>query len=361
MKSKKTLALIFFLLLVSSIQAKSDISSWFSHSGDFRYRYQLADTDKDNDPQRVQNRVRLRYGIEAKVDKKTTIKAGLESGDNTPKNANTDLGDGFSSKSVYIDYAYSTVETHYGDWLIGKMHNPLYFVSDMMWDTDIRPEGVAFKYKNKDQNYDLTAGYFILSEIANSNYDPNLIVLQAKKINYLKEDVKLKVLATIQSFDNLQGKNINYSALSNSGTINNDGSIAYNYNPHIASLASKLVFKNFKNDKNLSVYAEYYNNTAVSEGNQAGLTGVTIGNYKLSERGNCQTFVNYRHIQKDGLVDILTDFDAFYGKTNIKGWELGHRRALSKKSSFGLTFHQLQELTTDEKYGLFQADYLVKF
>ncbi|RAP38213.1 hypothetical protein DID80_03025 [Candidatus Marinamargulisbacteria bacterium SCGC AAA071-K20] len=361
----KKIALILAVLFVSTmVQAKVEKKKVkdFKHGGDFRYRYQLEDKDKDSNPQRVRNRIRFRYGGSATLDKKTSVHAGIATGAATPKSGNQTLQDSSSSKAVYLDYAYANMSTGYGNWMMGKLKNPLYAVSDMMWDTDIRPEGIAFKYKNKKAGYGLVAGYFILDEISGSDYDPNMFAVQAGKRLNLNKNTMVKVVGSVYSFDNTAGRALSYSAMTNTGTVDTiNGTNAYAYNPHIVSFGSIVVFKNLKTINNISLSGEYNTNTAVDDENISALVGIGVGSSKINKKGKWKVKGNYRHIQKDGLVDILTDADTFGGATNVKGIELILQYGICHNVVLGLDYISMKELTTDQQENILQTDISIKF
>jgi hypothetical protein len=82
---------------------------------------------------------------------------------------------------VKIDYAFAQWQPI--DWFRitgGKMQNPLWRPSDLLWDTDITPEGVSaqFPFKiSKAVELFLNTGYFIIDE-QSSTADPYMFVVQ---------------------------------------------------------------------------------------------------------------------------------------------------------------------------------------
>jgi hypothetical protein len=363
MNSRK-IALILAILLFSTLTYSKETSKIkdIKHGGDFRYRYQLDDKDNDTTPQRVRTRLRLRYGAEARLDEKTSVHAGLTTGALTPKSGNQTFENSSSSKSVFLDYAYMQLKMKNGKVLAGKMKNPFYSVSDMGWDSDIRPEGIAIQKKCNKTGVKVTAAYFVIDEVSTSDYDPNLITIQAAKKHNLSKDVLIKGLVTVQSFDNLAGRDLLYSAKSNTGSVGTEvNSYAYSYNPHIVSLASKLVFKNVDRVKNIALFGEYNTNTGVDDANISGLIGAGIGEYKINAKGKWNAKASYRHIQRDGLVDILTDADTFGGNTNVKGVELTAKYGLCDNVVLSFDYITMQDITTDKVENILQTDFSIKF
>ncbi len=94
---------------------------------------------------------------------------GIASGDkNDARSTNQTLRDFFNDKSIWIDYAYGQYTPF--KWLTlagGKFKNPLFSPDDLIWDTDITPEGGAaqFNYNVCDSLGLFTnVGFFILDE-----------------------------------------------------------------------------------------------------------------------------------------------------------------------------------------------------
>lgn len=116
-------------------------------SGDFRYRFE--NTGTDGQPDRNRSRIRARVGLQARVTDTVRAGFGLASGGQDPVSSNQTLGSAGSSKDVTLDLAYA-------EWngiadttvLAGKYKNPLRLPagSQLIWDSDWRPEGLAFHY-----------------------------------------------------------------------------------------------------------------------------------------------------------------------------------------------------------------------
>ncbi|MCX5902923.1 MAG: putative porin, partial [Proteobacteria bacterium] len=95
-----------------------------------------------------------------------------------------------------IDLAY-VAWTPY-EWVTllgGKMKNPVYVVDQLIWDNDIRPEGVAAQFNRKfndDVSGFLNTAVFILNENAKDNNNPYMFVIQPGIDWRITECTKLK-------------------------------------------------------------------------------------------------------------------------------------------------------------------------
>jgi len=120
--------------------------------GDFRLRYQHQDKELNDGTETSRNRGRYRWRLGAIADvtkdKKWQVGFGLSSGSGDPRSTNQTFMHSFEKFGVKINYAYAQYRPF--DWLTaigGQMKNPLYRVQDLMWDTDITPQGVAVPVK----------------------------------------------------------------------------------------------------------------------------------------------------------------------------------------------------------------------
>jgi outer membrane murein-binding lipoprotein Lpp len=127
-------------------------TSKFTWSGDFRYRNEQIDTAPNNtvdEHTRGRDRIRLRYGVTAKINDTITGRfqiatAGGATAD--PRSTNQTLGEDWSRKSVGIDLAY--VDWKPNDTFnlqLGKMPQPWTRTASYFWDGDLTPEGAAAK------------------------------------------------------------------------------------------------------------------------------------------------------------------------------------------------------------------------
>lgn len=181
-------------------------------SGDLRLRYEAfkysAGSGETDDRNRF--RYRLRYGFEKKFNDEMSIGFAMASGEGPtlssaaagassvqadPTSTNTTFDNDFNFKDVYIEKAYAEYSPAFlsGKSVLdkttitgGKMNNPFEKgSSDMIWDRDVKPEGLAeritFKFFDGD-NVDLkgfvTAGQYVLDEDSTVDGDSNLFAYQ---------------------------------------------------------------------------------------------------------------------------------------------------------------------------------------
>lgn len=160
-------------------------------AGDLRLRYESFHNRSGNpseDDDRNRFRYRLRFGFEKKMSEEINVGFGLASGEaaaadgrnQDPTSTNTTLDNNFNFKPIFIETAWASYAPNWAkvgpidnfSVTAGKIKNPFeQGSSDMIWDRDVRPEGVAeradiriFKTDNVEMRSYAQAGQFILDE-----------------------------------------------------------------------------------------------------------------------------------------------------------------------------------------------------
>ena len=114
--------------------------------GDFRYRWQydnkqLQVASPDHENQRVKHRFRLRLAADVALTDGFYAGFALETGQ-ASDSGNQVVQDGFDDYNIFVARAYLGWKPN--DWLdltVGKFKNPFY-TTDLIWDSDINPQGV---------------------------------------------------------------------------------------------------------------------------------------------------------------------------------------------------------------------------
>lgn len=133
--------------------------SKYTWSGDFRFRDEQITTAANNDaPEhtRSRDRIRLRFGVTAKVN--DSINARLQisttnSGNDNARSTNQTLGNGTAGNGPW-DRKPLSIDLAYVDWKINPMFNlqlgktpiPWTTTASYFFDKDLTPEGAALKF-----------------------------------------------------------------------------------------------------------------------------------------------------------------------------------------------------------------------
>lgn len=342
------------------------IPKWASKmklKGDIRLRYESKDLEPGSETKR--GRVRFRLGVETDVNDK--IKAGFglatgKSGSGSQRSTNQTLGDTFSTKSLNLDYAYVKYTLSKSFSIQGgKFKNPLFQPGDLLWDTDIMPEGISAKFKwNLAKGFDLTfvPAFFYIDDRGGSN-DPNMWILEPAISWEITDKVKLRTSATYYAFSKIQGQ----GALDDSegtNTFDDDGLYTYDYDS--IAFAADLAFSDLGIVPYLAVFGQYVNNTDPNNDNKGHLFGIKFGDKKVKKFGQWQFKYIYRKLEKDAWLDSFPDADAFGGgDTNAKGSEYVFKYGLDKNWSLALDYYDSERLDINAKENVFQVDLNYKF
>lgn len=162
MKTKWSLLIACLASLsFASEDADTFLERW-EVSGDLRLRYEHFTYD-DERPDRNRFRYLLRLKAEAELGKGFHGHFMLNSGDGSATVNFQSADDSFESKDLYLGQAYLRYKT--GAWELGggKLKNPFRH-TDMVWDSDVHPEGVYQRYSRKGITF--TLGQMILEEEA---------------------------------------------------------------------------------------------------------------------------------------------------------------------------------------------------
>jgi len=335
--------------------------------GDLRYRHEAAD-DHATGINRHRHRIRARLGITAKVNDAVKVTVGLASGTNeSATNTNQDLDGAFSSKDLWLDLAYFDYTCGRVDGLNvfgGKFKNPFIRVgnSDLLFDTDVRPEGIGGKYKTSlSQNMEFFSafgGHYV--EERSTAAETSLWAVQGGVTCKLPQIDGGSVTAGAGYFDfgNVEGQQaLGTSATNFRGNTSVGGVYQSDYN--IVQGFGQFGFTAL--GQPCKLFGDVLYNEAASSGKDTGyLVGAGIG--KCKKPGSWQFAYNYRKLEADATVAAMVDSTIGGGGTNIKGhkFSVGYQIAKNVKLAANAMFAQRTRTTTDD-YNVFQLEGVFKF
>jgi hypothetical protein len=343
--------------------------------GDLRTRYQwekkqTGTTVKANDRDRA--RMRFRLGVDAKVNDQVKLAAGLATGSNDPRSTNQTLQDFFQTPDIRLDYAYAKYTPF--SWVSlsgGKVENPLWRPSGMLWDSDIYPDGASMNLTwSAYPKFDtfLNTGFFVLDESSSYNADPIMWAVQPGFKWGMTDQADLKATFNYYGFNGLKGKKGGYNSASpKTNSKDADGNYLYNYDSMGAS--AEIGFKKPFGEKEIfahlpymGVFGDFIYNPDPKKDRTGWLIGGKIGHSKVRQPGQWQGKYSYRKLQKDAWLDIFPDSDCYGGVTGVKGHEIKFNYGLLDNVNLGLGYYNTENLTgTKRRENLFQADLVFKF
>lgn len=333
--------------------------------GDFRLRYQGE--DKSDAPIRHRGRYRYRLGFETKANEKLEAAAGIATGGSDARSTNQTMEDGFSTPDIRLDYAYA--EWNPFSWLtvkggkIKSVEKVIFSPSDLLWDSDINPEGVSVLFRKESDKFDLfmNTGFWILDESASDPSDPYMKVIQPGVKYRFNDNAHLKLALSGYIFDNVKGALLTNGS-DNSGKYNTleNGVLKYNYSSISPSFELGFGIP-FKVLSYLSILGDYVYNPDPPNENKGFLAGIKFGDKEIKKFGNWQAKYMYRYLEKDAWLDIFPDSDAYSGHTDAKGHEFVFSFGLGKHTSLDIDYYYMKRIKGDGRGHLLQVDWNVKF
>ena len=361
---------------LASVKKMSDNLKWAEKiklKGDLRLRYQSDDTDlaSGTDPNdRDRYRFRYRLGVEGQVTDTVTVGAGFASGGDDPRSTNETLDDSFETKDTRLDYAYA--EWKAADWVqvVGgkfKRKNYLWNPTDLIWDSDINPEGVSVHLENSFDNgwtaYG-NAGHWILDEFSSSNDDPSMTYAQVggkfKQGNFFGN-----AAGSVYRFSHIEGESqaMGLGEHSSGGnTLNAAGEYEFDYDAW--AFSGELGMKDvFMPGKIVAVFVDYVKNSDSDEDTGYAF-GAKFGDPKVKGRHQWQVKYIYADLEEDAWLDIFPDSDRLGGATGLTSHEISFKYGLSKNIYFAVDYYdseneQTGNLGDEEK--ILQLDTVFKF
>lgn len=370
----------------------SSLPQWVQNiklKGDFRLRYQLNHSKSVNNRsvERHRARMRLRFGAESKVNEKLLVALGLATGVNDGasgfshdaiRSTNQSFDNTFAKHTFNLDYAY--VKYMATPWMTlfgGKilLKDALWEPGDLVWDTDITPEGGAFILEKKLGTFNtmLHTGFYIFEEESTKGADPWFVHIQPIVSTKLGEAISLKTAVALDWFNvgratlNGSGKSNSWSTSANTTTPPKD---IFNIMPAVELKINEpfkpLNVRLLDNISTVKLFGEYVRNmskTFKPDDNKSGyMLGMSLGADKVEKWGDWQLSYNFARLEKDAVLDVLPDSDRYGGATNIRGHEWKLAFGLGKNTSLDFDIYRIQKLS--KPYApetLVQVDWNMKF
>ncbi|MCK5719858.1 MAG: putative porin [Thiomargarita sp.] len=358
---------IFSCLMAISISSHVNAydSNWTEQiklNGDFRYRYEFID-EKEN---RHRNRLRLRLGINAQVNNNVDVGIMFVSGGESPGTTNQTLDSQSSTKDLRLDQAYFAWNplnnlTIKG----GKFNNPFYrpVKTSLLWDNDIRPEGLVLKYKN--YNIFINTGFFYLEE--RSQDDDSLLF--GGQIGYQTNINKIKftIGSSIFNYTDIKGRPLSDFSFLNSKE-KSFGNTLDAANKFVTDYQEWEIFGDITvkiAGIPVTLFVDYVVNTIaeniVSNNDSAYLVGFKVGS--VNKTGSWDFKYNYRKLESDSLFGTFTDSSFGGGGTDVRGHFLNFGYQIDKGWKFETSFflHNKRDLEAEIDYQRVKVDLKFKF
>jgi hypothetical protein len=340
----------------------AEMPEWISNTklkGDIRFRYQTEDylieeevgedtIEKEIDRERW--RLRWRFGLETNPNDQWKVAFGMASGSSDPRSTNQTLENFFDTPDAMLDYAYTSYTPLENiELTLGKFSNPIWNPKDLLWDSDIMPEGLSagFTFDAAEAvKLFITPSYLILDEEKTSEDDPTLMALQAGAGVDFTEDISTKLGLTYYKFNDYEDLEDDDSAWSVEAEAGFSGLPVY-----------------------VGIFGQYVASEA-DDDNTGYLFGAKAGDKKVKELGDWELKYNYRKIEMYAWPSIFPDSDFMVQTsadsdddlyTGVEGSEIEFTLGLHKNVNIALDYYMVEAIDSDHEKDTIQVDLNVKF
>ncbi|MFO7736057.1 MAG: putative porin [bacterium] len=336
-------------------------------SGRARTRYGHTDySDSDIKKDSVQLYFRLHGMIP--FNPYVSVAASIASGSGKPSSNNITLSEGFSDKPVHLHTAEIRVNP-YVQWItliLGKMDNPLYrpASSQMMWDSDVSPEGFAGK-----------ADYSVMEKVKLFGRG-GLFMLTADKLSkhaflastQLGVELNFFSISTtiFAGYHNAFNNSLALPYTEGSNTLiisadeNERNRYFYDYNVLETGIELSRTFFNYLST---TVFFHLTENIAENaEETNAFSVGMKAGSSEFSSPGNWKFNIDYRRVEHNAFLDVYSHSNFYGGETGAEGLSLSASTVIYNPLSLKLFYGYHSGLYEhQETIHTFMADLNVSF
>ncbi|MFS2158925.1 putative porin [Pseudomonas sp. Pseusp122] len=317
---------------LSAFEQKVAWAAKTQFKGDVRVRQETIKIDgQTNSQDKDRQRIRARLGAYTEINPQVSTGIRIATGgSNDARSTNQDLDGYFVKKDLwldqgYIDYHPDAIKNLHI--IGGKMNQPWVSMGDIIWDSDIMPEGLAATYSLPiSKNFELfgSAGNYTLKDNIDGDGTQfkNDLRLNAGQlgIKFAPIDMlKFTAGGSVYQYQNDKDS----AALAVNGNNTNRFRLLEGFGQvDINGLAVPL-----------SLYGQYVVNNATDSDEDTGwLTGVKtkVFGFNLD--------YNYRDTQRNAVVGAFTDSDFANGTTGSRGHKLKVGYDIDKNFAVGATY-----------------------
>jgi hypothetical protein len=362
--------------------AVTTLPQWIQNimmKGDLRLRVQ----DDYSTYTRTRERLRLRLGFETRMAESITAAFGLATGsekildktisgaqeaetvkgdtiiDAEPTSTNHTFSNGFGKAMVMVDFAY--LQYNPVSWLMvtgGKMKakTNVWNPSDLLWDTDINPDGIAIGLNKKlapGLEGFLNGSWLIFNDLntAGAN-NPDAYIEQIGLKWNVNDNINVQAAVANQLLT-VNGKNTGYY-----------GTPAFDYNCINPSLDINI--KDALMGYAVRLFGDTITNgdAKVSSDAAGYLYGLKFGDDKISSFGQWDVVYMLRRLEKNSWLNLLGDSDSYGGAVNSAGYEAIVDFGLTNAATLTLDYYKMDAIlgaTAASPKSLIQCDIVYKF
>ena len=311
-------------------------------SGDVRVRQETIEV-KTKNPNQTANRQRYRARLAVVSQVTPTVEAGIRlatGNSNDVRSTNQDMNNYMVKKDIWLDRAYINwhPENVPGLKMIGgRMSQPWVKVaeSEMVWDNDVNPEGIAVQYSRKfDQtNVFGSGGVFTVKDNVTGSgpqfdNDLRLYYAQLGANLFPGDNYKLTLGGSVFHYykDAFAPANVTGGSLEANGNTSTQFQLYEGFG-QLDVLGLPLP---------LSLYTQYVQNPNANGPQDGEDSGYAVG--LLTRFWEIGVNYQYRDVERNAVVGAFTDSDFAAGFTGSKGHKLQLSYNIAKNFQFMTTY-----------------------
>lgn len=328
--------------------------------GDLRLRHEIK--DKDGSAQVSVERFRFRYNLDLALGDNMVLETAVSSGRDNPTSGNEDFVDGeyifdYFADTLKLDIADVKYSIDKNSWLrVGKSKHHIYrpIKTQLVWDNDIRLEGVNYGYKDDNTMIRLGANRVHREVDQAGSKDINMFIAQYVNTQKL-DNSKLNLGAAYYLYDGVKGNTTPYGKAKGNSV---DGSDLYTEDYGILETFAEVKYKDVMGMPFKTAVTLAYN-TEASDDNFGYDVSAELGATK--NVGDWKAAVTYRDIQKDAVFGAHNDSDFSGGGTDSKGYFFKTKYKFAKNVDVAGWWNWSKLGDSETDYHRTQLDVILKF
>ena len=330
--------------------------------GDLYLRWETIRTNRGQMEENV-GKFWLRFGFKYTcMDEQMEVGFRLASGgDRRPTSTLQNLTDQFDEKQIWIDWAYARYSPN---WLkgvsltLGKFKNPLRY-TDIIWDTDVSPEGAWLAYDAPEESAPFTpfAGVGVWAIQHNPDApDAELHVYQAGWHWQVAKGLRWTPSVAWYDYAHIEDNFDIIGPVGNSEA--NNRLLAEEFN--MVDMLNRIEWDLF--GVPVQAYFDFVRNTANRFDDQSNAYGGWLLVGRLERKGDWQVLYKYARIEANAIVGGFSD--ANFGGSNRKGHRLTISYQVSSCAVIGVSGYFTEVITgpfAGDTQARIQGDLYLKF
>jgi len=339
---------------------KSGFFDRFHGEGDLRLRYETI--EKEGNTDKNHERYRFRYSLDFDVTDNITLETGISSGKYNPTSGNVSFKSDENIQEYFIDELkidIADIKYSFGNsWArVGKQKHQIYrpIGTQLVWDNDIRLEGVNYGYKGESTM--ITVGVNRVHREKDNREGGNINIFLAQYVHTQKlDDAKVNLGAAYYHYDNVKGNTDPYGSFKGNTSETVNGVEVYKENYGIVEAFAELNVKDLVMGMPFKTALALAYNVHVSDDN----FGYDIS-AELAMTKKWKAAVTYRDIEKDAVFGAHNDSDFSGGGTDSNGYCVKTKYAFAKNVDVAGWWNWSKLGDAELDYHRVQLDVILKF